>query len=196
MSAIVQKTIDSLFAEQTTTIGRDLKLNLTKILDRTQPGQSVEPDWLSPQDIFFALLAAATSVEHLRLATYATAQLEMLGASGDEIREARESAAIVGMLNTYYRFRHFVGNPDEYRIAGLRMTALARPVLGKHRFEMLAFVVSVLNGCETCTRSHEKALKDGGATSEKIHELARLAAVVKGLKAMSGSECKPDRAQP
>jgi AhpD family alkylhydroperoxidase len=49
---------------------------------------------------------------------------------------------------------------------------------------MLAFVVSVLNGCETCTRSHEKALKDGGATAEKIHELARLAAVVNGLKAL------------
>ena len=47
-----------------------------------------------------------------------------------------------------------------------------------------AFVVSVLNGCETCTRSHEKALKDGGATPEKIHELARLAAVASGLKAL------------
>ena len=184
MSTTVQETIDSLFEEQTTTIGRDLKLNLTKILDRTQPGQSAEPDWLSPQDVFFALLAAATSVEHSRLAAYAASQLEILGASSDEIREARESAAIVGMLNTYYRFRHFVGNPDEYRVAGLRMTALARPVLGKHRFEMLAFVVSVLNGCEACTRSHEKALKDDGATSEKVHELARLAAVVKGLKAL------------
>jgi alkyl hydroperoxide reductase subunit D len=184
MSAIIQETIDSLFEEQTTTIGRDLKLNLTKILDRAQPDQSLESNWLSPQDLFFALLAAATSVEHSRLAAYATAQLEMLSVSADEIREARESAAIVGMLNTYYRFRHFVGNPDEYRVAGLRMTALARPVLGKHRFEMLAFVVSVLNGCETCTRSHEKALKDGGATSEKIHELARLAAVTKGLKAL------------
>jgi alkyl hydroperoxide reductase subunit D len=186
MNAIVHETIESLFEGQTTTIGRDLKLNLTKIIDRAQPGsgQPVEADWLSPQDVFLALLAAATSVEHRRLAAYATAQLEMLGASADEIRESRESAAIVGMLNTYYRFRHFVGNPDEYRVAGLRMTALARPVLGKHRFEMLAFVVSVLNGCETCTRSHEKTLKDGGATSEKIHELARLSAIVNGLKAL------------
>jgi AhpD family alkylhydroperoxidase len=49
---------------------------------------------------------------------------------------------------------------------------------------MLAFVISVLNGCETCARSHEKALKDGGASAEKIHELARLAAVVKGLKVL------------
>lgn len=184
MSAIMRETIDSLFEDQTTTIGRDLKLNLTKIIDRAQAGPSVEPDWLSPQDIYFAMLAAAASVKHNRLAAYATAQLDMLGASAEEIREARESAAIVGMLNTYYRFRHFVGNPDEYRVAGLRMTALARPILGKHRFEMLAFVISVLNGCETCTRSHEKALKEGGATSEKIHELARLAAVVNGLKGL------------
>jgi lipoyl-dependent peroxiredoxin subunit D len=182
---MIHETIDSLFENQTTTIGRDLKLNLTKIIDRALvPDQTVEPDWWTPQDIFLALLAAATDVEHKRLAAYATSQLEMLGTSADETREARESAAIVGMLNTYYRFRHFVGNPDEYRVAGLRMTALARPVLGKHRFEMLAFVVSVLNGCETCTRSHEKALKEGGATSEKIHELARLAAVANGLKAL------------
>jgi alkyl hydroperoxide reductase subunit D len=65
------------------------------------------------------------------------------------------------------------------------MTALARPVLGKERFEMLAFTVSVLNGCETCTRAHEKTLKDAGVSSEKIHDLARIASIVKGLSYLS-----------
>ena len=44
------------------------------------------------------------------------------------------------------------------------MTALARPLIGKERFEMLSFAVSVLNGCEACTRAHEKALKDAGVS--------------------------------
>ena len=91
----------------------------------------------------------------------------------------------MGMLNTYYRFRHFLGSPEEYRVAGLRMTALAKPLLGKQRFEMLAFAVSVINGCESCVRAHEKALRDGGVLPEKVHDLAKLSAVLKGLRTLS-----------
>jgi alkyl hydroperoxide reductase subunit D len=67
------------------------------------------------------------------------------------------------------------------------MTALARPLLGKERFEMLAFTVSVLNGCETCTRAHEKTLRDADVGVEKIHDLARLASIVRALKTLSHS---------
>jgi alkyl hydroperoxide reductase subunit D len=167
--------METLFENLTTTIARDLKLNLTKLLD----GGALAPD-----EAHLALLAAATNLEQRELAAAAADRLAKLGVPEDHIQEARESAALVGMLNTYYRFRHFLGNPDEYRIAGLRMTALARPALGKERFEMLAFAISVLNGCETCTRAHEKTLRDAGVAVDKIHDLARLAAVVKGLKGL------------
>ena len=50
---------------------------------------------------------------------------------------------------------------------------------------MLSFTVSVLNGCEACIKAHEKTLKDAGVVVEKIHDLARIAAVVKGLKALT-----------
>jgi len=69
--------------------------------------------------------------------------------------------------------------------AGLRMTALARPALGKVNFEMLAFTVSVVNGCETCVISHEAVLREAGLGAEKIHDLARMASVVKALKTLS-----------
>jgi lipoyl-dependent peroxiredoxin subunit D len=167
--------MEAVFENQTSTIAKDLKLNLAKVL---------EGGALAADEAHLALLAAAVSVDQEGLAGLAVRRLEQLGVSEDNIREAKESAAIVGMLNTYYRFRHFLGNPDEYRTPGLRMTALARPALGKERFEMLAFAVSVLNGCETCTRAHEKTLRDAGVAVEKIHDLARLAAVVKGLKAL------------
>jgi alkyl hydroperoxide reductase subunit D len=168
--------MDTMLQEQTSTIARDLKLNLARVL---------EGGALPPEEANLALLAAASSADSADLAAGAIERLRGLGLSDEQIREARESAALMGMLNTYYRFRHFLGNPDEYRAAGLRMTALARPSLGKERFEMLAFTVSVLNGCETCTRAHEKTLREAGVAVEKIHDLARLASVVKGLKALS-----------
>jgi lipoyl-dependent peroxiredoxin subunit D len=167
--------LETILENRTSTIAKDLKLNLTRLLDGGA---------LGPIEAHLALLAAAASAEQPGLAAMATAQLQRLGVPEDHIQEAKESAAITGMLNTYYRFRHFLGNPDEYRAAGLRMTALARPVLGKENFEMLAFAVSVLNGCETCTRSHEKALRDAGVAVDKIHDLAKIAAVVKGLKVL------------
>jgi len=179
MNAIISETIETLFENRTTTIARDLKLNLIKFLDGGA---------LSHEEAHLALLAAATSLGHRRLAAHAAGRLRALGIGEDEIREAEESAALVGMLNTYYRFRHFLDNPDEYRVAGLRMTALARPLLGKERFEMLAFTVSVLNGCETCTRAHEKTLRDAGVAVEKVHDLARLASVVKGLQTLIEEE--------
>lgn len=72
-------------------------------------------------------------------------------------------------------------------MAGLRMTALARPTLGKERFEMLAFAVSVLGGCEMCVRSHERVLREAGVSIDKVHDLARLAAVVRGLKTLEAA---------
>jgi alkyl hydroperoxide reductase subunit D len=50
---------------------------------------------------------------------------------------------------------------------------------------MMAFTVSVLNGCQTCVVSHEKALTTLGVSRDKIHDLARLASVVKGLSGLN-----------
>jgi lipoyl-dependent peroxiredoxin subunit D len=101
--------------------------------------------------------------------------------------EAEESAALVGMLNSYYKFRGFVTKSEpevadeNYHHAGLRMTALARPAMGKENFELLALVVSVVNGCETCVTSHEKVLRESGVSPDKIHDAVRLASTIKGL---------------
>jgi alkyl hydroperoxide reductase subunit D len=133
------------------------------------------------------LLATSTSAGSRELSEFAQTELASLGASEDEIREARESAALMAMLNMYYRFRHMVAKDEDYRAARLRMNAMARPVLGKERFEMLALAVSILNGCESCIRSHEKVLRDSGVEAEKVHELARMAAVVKGLTVLEAA---------
>src|SRR5262245_3252614 len=107
MSTEVQNPIDTLFEGKTSVIARDLKLNLTKFL-----GASLGRD-----EAYLALLAAASSVESAPLIAYARNELQAIGLGPDEIREAEESAALMGMLNTYYRFRHYIGSPEEYRMA-------------------------------------------------------------------------------
>ena len=175
MSQISTDALDLMYEAKSSTIARDLKLNLKKFLTEGA---------LSAEEAALTLLATATSVEHPALTQYARDQLVALGVSAEHVQEAAESAAIMGMLNTYYRFKSMVGKDDDYRQAGLRMTALARPALGKERFEMLALAVSVINGCTTCVKAHEQVLRDAGVSVDKIHDLARMAAVVKGLKAL------------
>jgi lipoyl-dependent peroxiredoxin subunit D len=169
-------THDPYFEHRSTTIARDLRLNLKRLMDESS---------LSQQESAMALLATAISSENLPLASHAREKLAALGVSPEQVQEAAESAAIMGMLNTYYRFRYMVGKDDDYRSAGLRMTSLAKPALGKEVFEMLALAVSVLNGCQSCVKSHEQVLRDAGVSADKIHDLARLASVVKGIKALS-----------
>ncbi len=168
-------------ASRETTISRDLNLNLQKIMS----GVSLEP-----REAYLALIATARSVGYDELVQLAKAHLNAHQLSAAEVLEAEESAAIMGMLNTYYKFRTFIGKAGEekgndYRLAGLRMTSLGKPALGKVTFEMLAFAVSVVNGCETCVTSHEAVLREAGVDVEKIHDLARMASVVKALKTLS-----------
>src|SRR5262245_35160123 len=156
--------------DEPTVISRDLRLNLKRAL---------EDGALDVQDRYVALLSTSVASQHAELAGLARRELAARGAKSEEIQEAAESAALMGMLNTYYRFRHMVENDEDYRVAGLRMTAFARPILGKPRFEALAFAVSVVNGCESCVRSHEKALRELGFTVNQIHDLARIASIVR-----------------
>jgi alkyl hydroperoxide reductase subunit D len=177
------ETTPTVMNEAVSPVHRDLKLNLQKILE----GQGQ----LSREDAHLALLALATALGDQPLQSMARGQLQSLNFSADEIREAAESAAIMGMLNTYYKFRHMIKSAQgpeaeaKYQRAGLRMNALSKPVLGSIRFEMLAFAVSVLNGCETCITAHEKVLLEGSIDLEKIHDLARLAAIVKGAHTLA-----------
>ena len=162
--------------DEPTVSARDLRLNLKR---------SLEDGALDVQDRYFAVLATSVASQHSELAGFARRELAARGAKPEEIQEAAESAALMAMLNTYYRFRHMVESDEDFRVAGLRMTAFARPILGKPRFEALAFAVSVVNGCETCVRSHEKALRELGYTGNQIHDLARIASIVRGLQTLA-----------
>ncbi len=176
MKDAIIESFDRLLESRSTVVARDLKLNFRRLF---------EDGSLTAEDGAMVLLATAKAVGAEPLREIARGALAGAGQSEDVIREVEESAAIMGTLNVYYRFRHFVDHQVEgegYGAAKLRMQSLANPAIGKQRFEMLAFAVSVINGCEKCVTSHEKALLQLGATREQIHDLARFAAVVFGLK--------------
>ena len=175
MSNLNLQPIDDLYASKESTIVRDLKLNLKRLIEESQ---------LSPEEAMLVLVATAQASGLTALVEFGQSQLTTLGTAPELILEAKESAAIMGMLNVYYRTKHFLHKDEEYKSAGLRMTALARPGLGKERFEMLAFAVSCIGGCEMCVVSHEKVLREHGCSADKVHDLIRMAAVVKGLSTL------------
>ena len=86
---------DPFFEHRSTTIARDLRLNLQKLLEGGQ---------LTANEAFLALLATATATENAPLASHAREKLAALGVPAEQIQEAAESAAIMGMLNTYVGF--------------------------------------------------------------------------------------------
>jgi alkyl hydroperoxide reductase subunit D len=95
------------------------------------------------------------------------------------IDDAAAAAALMAMNNVYYRFRHFMGTSGyEQKPARLRMNRIVKPVTNKADFELFCLAVSAINGCETCVRSHEKAVIEGGLTEEHVHDAVRIAATV------------------
>lgn len=173
----LDKYFESSFKGADSTIYRDLMMNLKKI---------VEESPLAEADRFLSLLAVATTLDMKDLSDYASSELKTRDMTEEQIKEAKESAAIMGMLNTYYKFKGYLSPESlpDYPRAGLRMQSLAKPQNGKERFEMMSFAVSVVNGCPTCVSSHEKALRALNVEADKIHDLARMASVVKGLSAL------------
>ena len=177
MATLIIEKIDSLFGERNTTVAKDLKLNARRMLGDSS---------LSAEEATLLTIALAKATGFHDLLAAAREEATSQGLSHDIIQEAEENAAIMGMLNIYYRFRHFIEHndpaaKDDYGAAKLRMTSLGNPAMGKEKFEMLAFAVSCINGCEMCVASHEKALMHLGLTRDKIHDLGRLAAVIMGL---------------
>lgn len=61
------------------------------------------------------------------------------------------------------------------------MSIMMNPVLGKEFFELVSLVVSAVNGCEACVRSHEESILKQGSSETRIFDAIRLASVVKGL---------------
>jgi alkyl hydroperoxide reductase subunit D len=151
---------------------RDLKLNLQSVL-----GDSP----LDPAQRHGTALAAAAASRNPELLRVLQAQtLEQAGAA--TVEDALAAAALMGMTNIVYRFRHLVGKESYGQLpVRLRMNRIARTAGPKLDFELFCLAVSAVNGCEACIQAHEGTLVEGGLSEAQIFEAVRIASTVHGL---------------
>lgn len=155
---------------------KDLKLNVTTALNAESLGK---------KDACLLAFAVAVNEKNGVLQEAFEKQARDNGASDAEVAEVIACTSLMNANNVYYRFRHFM-HAEFYdkAQAGIRMSIMANPVLGKELFELVSLVVSAVNGCEMCVTSHEKALVGHGTEKQRIHDAVRLGAVVKSLGAL------------
>jgi alkyl hydroperoxide reductase subunit D len=162
-------TVDTLTASLPEAV-RDLRMNLQAVLREGA---------LSPGQRWGVAIAAAIASRSPRLRDALLADAAGQVEPG-VLEDARAAAALMGMNNVYYRFRHMVGGSYGEQPARLRMTRLARPATSKGDLELFSLAVSAINGCETCVRAHEAAVRSQGIAEAQIHDAVRIAATVHG----------------
>ena len=147
----------------------DIKLNLQAVL--TQSSLSEEQTW--GVAVASAIAARNPSLRD-SLLTEARAKV-----SQPIIDDAVTAAALMGMNNIYYRFRHMTGKESYSSMPPrLRMNRLAKPASSKANLELFSLAVSAINGCEMCIKAHEHELMGQGLSEAQIHDAARIASVV------------------
>jgi alkyl hydroperoxide reductase subunit D len=152
---------------------KDIKLNVSTALNAESLGK---------KDALLLALSVATNEKNLLLQETFENMAKEHGATDAEIAEVISCTSLMNANNVYYRFRHFMHEEfyDKAQ-AGIRMSIMANPVLGKELFELVSLVVSAINGCELCVTSHEKNLVGHGTEKQRIHDAVRLGAVIKSL---------------
>jgi alkyl hydroperoxide reductase subunit D len=149
---------------------RDIKLNLAAVM---QPGA------LSPAQRWGVALTSAITARNPALRDAVLADALAAGTEAAVIDDAQAAAALMGMNNVFYRFRHFMEKPSyEERPARLRMNRIAKVATNKADFELYCLAASAINGCEMCVRSHEDAVIKGGLSEDHVHDAVRIAATM------------------
>jgi len=153
---------------------KDLKINVGNVLNNTQ--------YLDKKEALLLALSIAINEKFDLLKESFTKMAVAAGATDAEIAEVVACTSLMNTNNVFYRFRHFM-DKEFYsnQPAGIKMSIMMNPVLGKAFFELLSLVVSSINGCEMCVTSHEKSVLQHGYSESKIFETVKLGAIIKGL---------------
>lgn len=153
---------------------RDLKLNVGSVLKSKN---------LDAKETALLALAVASNEKNDVLIEAFENMSKNEGATEEELAETHACASLLSLNNVFYRFRHYMKGNEYYNNtpAGVRMSVMMNPVLGKEFFELMSLLVSALNGCEQCVTSHEASVKGLGASEAKIYDTIRLASVIKSL---------------
>jgi lipoyl-dependent peroxiredoxin subunit D len=160
---------------------RDLRLNLQSVLAEGS---------LTPAQRWGVAVASAVASRNasLREAVLADARAVVdAGVVDAVVDDGIAAAALMGMNNVYYRFRHLIDKPSYGdKPARLRMNRIVKPAGLKVDFELFCLAVSAVNGCGACMQAHEKVVLAGGLSEDQVHDAVRLAATIHGVAVALG----------
>jgi alkyl hydroperoxide reductase subunit D len=148
---------------------KDLKLNMGSVLRQTE---------LTEQQTWGTAVACAMASRNAPLLESILA--EAAGHLSEQaLFAAKGAAAIMGMNNIFYRFRHLSTN-EKYATmpARLRMQIVARHGGDPVDFVLWCLAVSAINGCGVCVDSHEHVLREKGVTEETVLAAVRIASTI------------------
>jgi len=153
---------------------KDLKINVGNVINNTQ--------YLNKKEALLLALAVAINEKFDLLKESLTQLAQQEGATDAELAEITACTSLMNANNIFYRFRHFV-NKEYYSTqpAGIKMSIMMNPVLGKEFFELLSLVISAVNGCEMCVTSHEQSVLQHGSSEARVYEAVKLGAIIKSL---------------
>jgi lipoyl-dependent peroxiredoxin subunit D len=159
---------------------KDLKLNYSTLIR-----QNTE---LTPQQLWGTVVASAIATRNDAL-TEAALEEGAKHLSPQAFEAAKAASAVMGMNNIYYRFLHLSSN-EKYSTmpARLRMNVLRTHGVEAVDFELWALAVSAINGCGKCVDSHEKVVREKGASEETVLAIVRVASVVHAIGAVLDAE--------
>lgn len=156
---------------------KDLKINIGNVL---------KFESLNEKEKMLLALSVAVNDQQVALQTAILEKLSNAGASSEEIQETYACVSLLNVNNVFYRFRHFTKKEFyESTPAGIKMSIMMNPKMGKELFELMSLVVSSLNGCELCVSSHEESLVKLGVSQQKIYDAVRLGAVLRGFTVLA-----------
>ena len=153
---------------------KDMRLNVSASLASTH---------MSRKEAYLLALSVAATEKHVALISAFEKLAAREGATPEEISETHGCASLLSLNNVFYRFKHYMHDNEYYskQPAGLRMSLMMNPAMGKGLFELMSLVISAINGCEKCVVSHEHSVKHQGASEPRVYDAIRLGAVIRGL---------------
>ena len=159
---------------------RDMKLNYSTLVRQQSE--------LTPQQLWGTVAACAIAV---RSSALTRAALEEAGQylSPEALEAAKSAAAIMAMNNIFYRFHHLSSN-ENYSAAParLRMNVLRTHGIEPLDFELWCLAVSAINGCGKCVDSHEKVVREKGASEDLVLAVVRIASVLHAIATIADAE--------
>lgn len=152
---------------------KDLRINL---------GSTLSESSLSEAQRFGVAIAAAWASRSPALVKALLADARASGIPETTLDDAQGAAAVMGMNNIAYRFRHLVGKPGyAQKPMKLRMTRIGKAASTKVDLELFSLSSSAVTGCEVCVRSHEEVVTQNGLTEDHVHDTMRIAATIHGV---------------